>query len=121
MAEITMTLLEYNALVAGRTAAELEAYRTKLALDEARLADPSGQVPALVAGLRAAREIMPFAMMYIPADKWPREALLAFARAYEALPDASADDRVLADDWLSFADEIIGKRPRPMPTLYGDG
>jgi hypothetical protein len=52
--------------------------------------------------MRAAREIIPFAMQHIPRKQWPITELLTFANVFETLPGATPDDQVLAIDWRDF-------------------
>ncbi len=112
MAEITMTLQEFMTHQGAREAAEKEAASLREQLRAAQLVDPSGLVPDLVRGLRAAREIMPFAMMFIPRWKMPADALKTLADVYEKMPGATEDDRVLAIDWRDFVKEIADHNER---------
>ena len=106
MAEITMTLQEFNAFQQARFDAEAEAARLREQLATARLADPTGVVPALVQGLRAARAILPLSMMFVPRGKFPVDALVTFANVFERLPDATEDDKATAIDLRDFAKEV---------------
>lgn len=104
MAEITMTLQEYNAFHQARLNAEADAARLRQEVAEAKLADP--EVASLVVGLRAAREVMPFAMMFVPRNKWPLGALRTFADIYERMPGADANDQAVAIDFRDFVKEV---------------
>lgn len=104
MAEITMTLQEFNTFQDARRAAEEEAARLRQEVAAAKLADPD--VASLVVGMRAAREVMPFAMMFVPRDKWPVAALRTYADVYERMPGADANDQAIAIDLRDYAKEV---------------
>lgn len=112
MAEIKLTLQEYTTIEQAKVAAENECARLREQLAAAQLADPSGVIPGLVEGLRAARAILPFAMMYIPSDVWPLDALVRFAYVFENQPGITEDDKVLAIDWRDFAKEARDRREK---------
>lgn len=105
MAEVHLSLPEFAAINQAKVDAENEAARLRDELAKAQLADPNDVVPVLVDCIRAAREILPFAMMYIPMEKWPLGALQTFADIFEHIPGATPDDQVVAIDLRDFVKE----------------
>lgn len=105
---VTISLSEWQTQLDARAAAEAEVARLKAALAAAEAADPSGRVPALLEGLRAARWLAGLAMQY-PAKRWPIDELRIFARAFSMMPGATVDEGVVAIDMLKFCDEMVMK------------
>jgi hypothetical protein len=108
-AQITISLDEYNAVIAGRQQAEADAQKLREQLVEAKLADPAGRVLSLTALARTCLEIVRFTVGNVPPDsglRWPRAALLKVADLLPVLPDYTVDDRELATEFKVFAREV---------------
>ena len=102
---VSVSLSEWQTKIDALRAAELEISVLKAAALAAERADPSGRVPALIGGMRAARWIAALAMQY-PAKRWPIDELRTYALAYRTMPGATVDDEVIAIDMLKFCDEL---------------
>ncbi len=102
---VSIPLAEWMEHVRSRDALEVKVGLLEQEVRRARAADPSGQVQALLAGLRAARWPICLAMQY-PGKRWPIAELRAFAEAFQAMPDATIDELAVAIDMLAFCKEI---------------
>jgi hypothetical protein len=122
-ATLSISLDDYNALLAARTAAEQMLAEAHRDLAAAKLVDPSGCLPALVAFSRDCLTLARFAIANLPPEMirgWPYEELRRIAAGLPTLPDATADDRDMALDLLNFAkdceDHAIRRRAEPKAT-----
>jgi hypothetical protein len=122
-AMLTISLDDYNAMLATRAVAEQELAIATNQLIEAKLVDPSGRLPALVAFSRDCLTIARFAVANLPPEmirSWPYEALRRVAAGLPLLPDAREDDRDMALDMINFAkdceDHDIRRRAEPKAT-----
>jgi hypothetical protein len=106
MAEIKLTLDEYNDLVHKRNAAENEAAALRAQLVDARLTDP--QVKAITQVGRDALVIARFAVANLPAEvtrNWPWRTLLDICDRLPQMPDHGSDDVTLMAELRTFAAE----------------
>jgi hypothetical protein len=122
-ATLTISLNDYNALLASRAAIEADLIIVSKELEAAKLVDPSGRLPALVAFSRDCLTLARFAVANLPPEMirgWPYEALRRIAAELPTLPDATADDRDMALDLINFAkdceDHEIRRRAEPRAT-----
>lgn len=122
-ATLSISLDDYNTLLAARAAAERALTEAHHDLAAAKLVDPSGRLPALVAFSRDCLTIARFAVANLPPEmirSWPYEALRRIATELPALPDATHDDRDMALDLMNFAkdceDHELRRRAEPKAT-----
>ena len=112
---ITLSINDYLTDKTRMTAAENEIADLKKQIGAARLEDPSGKVPSLVATVRAVMAMAQFAVANLPPETkgWPIEAVRALAAGIDALPDVTQAEREMAIDLHAFArecDEVVAAR-----------
>jgi len=107
-ATVNMPLAAYQELQTKLDGLTQELRDAKAATERARMDDPSGKVPALVAAIRAAVSVTQYAVGNLPAEVnrgWPHAALTAFAQQLRAMPGISAHERETAAEFEAFARE----------------
>lgn len=119
MAEITMSLQEYEEIKTQRDEARHEMSELRKKLHDAEMRDPSERVPGLVRAVEAALPIIKFAVGNLAPETirgWPYDELVAFAEELDRLPGADAAMREYALEFRNFAREAqsveAGRRER---------
>jgi hypothetical protein len=120
---LQLNLNDYNALIDARAKAEQELAVVHAELLAAKIADPSGRLPAITTFARECLTIARFAIANLPPEMirgWPYQALRNVCNTIDILPDYSADDRDMALDLLNFAkdceDHAIRRSTEPKAT-----
>ena len=109
MAEITMTLDEYEELKRARVRAENETAQLQNELIKAKRGGGDAERFAALEQLTvAALAVVRFGVANLPPEttrRWPTRALRAVADQIHMLPDFGPDERDLQAELRSFADE----------------
>jgi hypothetical protein len=105
MAEIKMSLEEYQELTGQRDEAERARGEMAKKLADAEMADPTGRVPELVECIRAGLAVVKFAVGNLAPETvrgWPYADLKRFAEGVAKLPGADAFTEGAAHEFQSF-------------------
>ena len=108
MAEIKMSLDEYDALRAKHRTLQQQINEAEAARDAALTQDPSGRVPKLTTAMLDGFEVIRFAVSNLAPEtvrNWPYLHLRRFANVLKDLPGAPAIARETALEFLLFAGE----------------
>lgn len=108
MAEITMSLPEYQELTSQRDDARREAAELRDQLRKAEMRDPEGRIPNLVLGMEAALSVIKFAVGNLAPETvrgWPYPDLLTFVDALEKLPGVGTETKEYALEFRNFVRE----------------
>jgi hypothetical protein len=103
---LTISLDDYNALLAGKAKAEQETADALKKLELARFIDGDARVRSLTRFARECLTLAQFAVANCPPEMikgWPYETLRQVADGLAGLPDYSIIDRDMAIDLVSFA------------------
>jgi len=122
-ATLTLSMNDYNALLAQRAEARQEVAKLQAELIAAKLGDPREAMPKVLSFARDCLTIARYAVANLDPSLsvgWPYETLRAIAEALPLLPDANTNDRDMAIDLLAFANDCerheIRRRNAPKPT-----
>lgn len=110
MAQVTLTMDEYNELKTAKEQALEEVARLKANAFRAVLdSDATGTIKALNELARTQLQVIRFAMANLPPEDtrgWPMIALEGIAGKLELLPDRTDDDTSLSLELRAFAKEV---------------
>jgi hypothetical protein len=127
MATITMTDIEYQALLHGKIALEGQIADLHKQVDAARRADANDRVEYLVEMVQHARTVIGFCIAHLPPETvrgWPHAALHRFAEMMEKAPGVDAAGVEQAIDMRAFAREartLEDERASRVDPLYRKG
>jgi hypothetical protein len=108
MAEITMSLQEYEEIKTQRDEARQEMAELRKKLHDAEMRDPSERVPGLVRAVEAALPVVKFAVGNLAPETvrgWPYDDLAAFAEELDKLPGADTRMQEYALEFRNFVRE----------------
>lgn len=117
-ATLTLSLADYQALLAARTKAEQDLAAVELDLAAAKLVDPTNTIAGLTAFARDCLTIARFGIANLPPEmirSWPYETLLRITETVHVLPDCSANDRDMMLDIANFARDCEAHEIRRRP------
>lgn len=103
MANVTLTMEEYNELQSRMRAAEEDAAAARAALVNNKLAD--GERFILTTLIRDAMTVVRFAVANLPPEVtrgWPFLSLKRFSENLQHLADHKSDDVSLTAEWMGF-------------------
>lgn len=101
---VTITLADLNALKLQIAQANERSAKAEKETAAARLVDPSGRLPELLATIEAALPIVQFAVGNLDPTTvrgWPHKELAAFAKGLASLSDREKD--AIAEEFTTFA------------------
>jgi hypothetical protein len=105
MAEVTMSLIEYQELQSQRDEARDRCAQLEKRIHEVEMTDPSDRIPPLVECVQAALPIVKFAVGNMAPETvrgWPYAELQAFAERLETMPGADTRIREYALEFRNF-------------------
>lgn len=108
MAEIKMSLEEYQEFIRQRDTALADAETAKQKLVEAQLHDPDGMVQQLLDAVNAALPVVKFATGNLDPRTvrgWPYASLEAISKALDVMPTTDPAYKELAAEFRSFVHE----------------
>jgi hypothetical protein len=103
---LTLSMEDYNALLAAKQQANEETAEVRRQLEAAKFVDGDARVVSVTKFARDCLTIARFAVANLPPEmikSWPYEALRRVAETMETLPDFGISDRDMAIDLLAFA------------------
>jgi hypothetical protein len=103
---LTLSMDDYNALLAAKAKAEQETVEALKQLEAARFVDGDTRVARMAVFARDCLTLARFAVANCPPEMikgWPYETLKRVADGLCELPDYTAGDRDMAIDLISFA------------------
>jgi hypothetical protein len=104
--QLTISLDEYNALVASKAQADQETAKVRKQLEIAKGVSSDERVARVTKFARHCLEVARFAVANCPPEMikgWPYQALRGMCDTIESLPDFSTNDRDMAIDLRGFA------------------
>lgn len=105
---LSLSLEDYNALLAAKSRAEQETAAVKQELEIAKGVNGDERVAKMTTFARHCLTIARFAVANCPPEMikgWPYKALRGLCETIDVLPDFSTSDRDMAIDLLGFATE----------------
>ncbi|GAF90560.1 unnamed protein product [marine sediment metagenome] len=108
MAEITMSMIEYQELQSRANDAQKRCTELEKRIHEVEMTDPEDRIPDLVACIKAALPIVEFAVGNLAPETvrgWPYDELLAFAGKLETMPGVDTRLKEYALGFRSFIRE----------------
>jgi hypothetical protein len=103
---LTLSMDDYNALLAGKAKAEQETAEALKQLEQAKFVDGDARVARVTAFARDCLTLAQFAVANCPPEMikgWPYDTLKRVADGLVELPDYAIHDRDMAIDLRSFA------------------